>query len=305
MPRYGPFDFYGNTIRLWFDSDAHEYLREYGGELVPQPSVTQLLKIIDKSEYLIPWAAKRVVEKVAATWPIICDGLEDYTKPLPLDQFQELLDTAKKAPREILEDAGNVGEEAHRALENAINFAISTNGGVVEKLVSPVNDPRAQSCCAAALDWMKKHRVIWVSTERKIYSREYEYAGTMDGLAYVSACDDKRCCPVRFANRHSVIDWKSSNQLSISYLYQVAAYTRAYMEEVPASISDAFILRLGKEDGEFEPWHTESAELDEDFKAFLACLELTGRHERTKERMSAAKKARTARKRLAKKVEEW
>ena len=70
-------------------------------------------------------------------------------------------------------------------------------------------------------------------------------------------------------------------------------------------LSNAFILRLGKEDGEFEPWHVESAELEEDFKAFLACLELTGRHEATKQRMAAAKKARTARKRLAKKVDEW
>src|ERR1700693_1828190 len=118
---FGPYLFYNNQIKLWFDPTKHVYLREFGEELVPQMGVTTILKIIDRSEYLSPWSAKKVAEKMGQLMPLVSDGFGDYTKPLPVEEFQELLDAAKKAPREILEDAGNVGEEAHRALENAIN----------------------------------------------------------------------------------------------------------------------------------------------------------------------------------------
>lgn len=310
MPRYGPYRYYNNSITLWFDSDdlgfgKHVYLREYGEELVPQRGVTTILKIIDKSEYLVPWAAKRVCEKLAATFPITTDGFDDYTKPLPVEEFQELLAAAKKAPREILVDAGNVGEEAHQALEDAIKFAIRNTDGRVQKLVTNLKDPRAQSCCDAAMDWMTRHEVDWLSTERKVYSREYEFAGTMDGLAYVSSCDNPVCCRSEFTEKLSVIDWKSSNQLSVSYCYQVAAYWHAYYEETTERPTDAFILRLGKEEGDFEPWHMSEEELGSDFETFALCLDLTINHDDTKNRMSAAKKARTARKKLVKKVETW
>lgn len=302
MPRFGPYKFYNDEIVLWFysDTDRHEYVREYGPEEVAQRGVTTILRIIDKSEYLIPWASKKVSEKVAATMPLEDRDLDVYTKSLPLAEFLDLLDAAKKAPREILDDAGNVGGQAHQSLEDSIRYAINTNGGRVEKLINIPKDPRAVSCCSAALDWMTKHDVKWVCTERKIYSKEYEFAGTMDGVAFVTACGDPVCCPVHFTDALSVIDWKSSNQLSVSYLYQVAAYRAAYVEETNEKVTDAFILRLGKEDGEFEPWHTTDAELKEDFGAFISCLTLTNQHEYVKLRMSESKKARTVRKRAAK-----
>ena len=47
-----------------------------------------------------------------------------------------------------------------------------------------LTDDRAKSCVKAALTWMRSHNVKWLKTEEKIYSKEYDYAGTfMDGLA--------------------------------------------------------------------------------------------------------------------------
>lgn len=310
MPRYGPYKFYNDSVVLHFDSDEHVYLREdtFDGvpRLVPLAGVTSILRIIDKSEFLVPWAAKRTSEKLIATMPVISEGLDDYTKSIPYEDFITLCNEAKKAPREILQDAGDVGTMAHNSLEDSIKYAIRNTSQVVRKLVNVPPDARALSCCNAALDWMRRHDVHWISTERKIYSLEYEFAGTMDGLAYVSSCDDSACCPVQFMNIKSLIDWKSSNQLSVSYLYQVAAYRQAYLEEhkdvadYMASIQMGFILRLGKEDGKFEPWHVSAAEMDQDFQVFKSCMELTSRHEEVKARMSQAKKARTVRKRAAK-----
>lgn len=305
MPRYGPYKSYNNSVTLWFDSESHTYLREYGEELVPQRGVTTILRIIDKSEYLIPWAAKVVTAKLATIMPTVDEGLDVYTQHIHMADFLELCDKAKKAPREILDDAGDVGSDAHRSLEDSIRYAINTTNKIVEKLVNIPKDPRAVSCCNAALSWMRAHNVRWECTERKIYSREYEFAGTMDGLAIVSSCSNPICCPVHFTDRLSIIDWKSSNQLSVSYLAQVAAYRYAYQEETEwtPKVDDAFILRLGKEDGEFEPWHTNFEELDQDFQYFLGCMRLTSLHEDTKYRMAEAMKARTVRKRAVKAAE--
>lgn len=301
---YGPYDFsYPGDLkeRLWFDSEKHLYYRESNQQYYPVRGVTTILKIIDKSSYLVPWAAKKVVEKLERIMPTVeCDDWQTYTCCIPIQEFIRLLDSAKTAPRDILEDAGDVGQDAHRALEDAIQYAIRNTDRIVTKLVTQVTEPRAASCCAAALDWMNKHNVRWILTERKIYSRTFDFAGTMDGLATVDSCGNPACCPTDFKDRQSIIDWKSSNQLSETYLLQVAAYRAAYIEETEQEVTDAFILRLGKEDGKFEPWWVEEAELDSDFKGFVACQDLLQDYEEIKTRMATAKKQRTARKREAK-----
>jgi len=43
----------------------------------------------------------------------------------------------------------------------------------------PINQ-EVQSAVNAFLDWEKKHKVKFISTELKIYSKKYKYAGTMD-----------------------------------------------------------------------------------------------------------------------------
>ena len=140
---------------------------------------------------------------------------------------------------------------------------------------------------------MAAHNVRWCETESKIYSREFDYAGTMDGLAVCDSCNDKACCPVAFKDRLSLIDWKSSNYLNITYLWQAASYKKAKTEEFPnLNIEDIWILRLGKseeEAGRFEPWHQSLDSYEEDFQGFLACLNLTRLVDSGEERMKTQK----------------
>jgi hypothetical protein len=49
-----------------------------------------------------------------------------------------------------------------------------------------------------------------------------------------------------------------------------------------------WVLRLGKEKGEFEPWHEVGHE--EDFDAFICCLDLKRIHEKIETRMKETKK---------------
>src|SRR5262249_19750690 len=115
-------------------------------------------------------------------------------------------------------------------------------------------DERAANCCAAAVEWMSQHNVRWLKTERKCFSRKYGYAGTMDGLAVVDSCKDRLCCPHDFTDRLTLVDWKTSNALYVEYLLQTAAYQQAYQEETGETIADRWVIRLGKDDAEFDPW---------------------------------------------------
>jgi hypothetical protein len=213
---------------------------------------------------------------------------------MSLQEFTTLMMEAKTAPKDRLEEAGNIGHIAHACLEDSIKRAIALDGGIVVALVNPPTDERASNCADAGLKWMRAHNVRWLATEQKIYSLRYKYAGTMDGRCLVDSCSDPLCCPKPFKDALTVADWKSSNQLNIEYLYQTAAYEAAYEEEHGVDITDRWILRLGKQDGEFEPWHLTAEDFPDDFAGFLRCLDLTNIHDHVKERMAMAKKARTA-----------
>jgi hypothetical protein len=54
-------------------------------------------------------------------------------------------------------------------------------------------------------------------------------------------------------------------------------------------ITDRWVLRLGKETGEFDPWHTVEADFQEDLEGFLDALSLTRSVHLTTERMRAQK----------------
>src|SRR6202789_1327180 len=291
------------TVTLRFAGEPqHMYYREIGSKLIPVRSVTTILKIIDKP-YLMPWAAKVMGIKLLETMPKENVGHNPlwYTEPIPWEKFEELVRQAKSAHKDIKEAAGDVGDLAHMQLEAAITFAVQNLRGVVRWQdfdFSAGNDKRVESCCWAAFSWMKNHNVRWESTEKKVYSLTYNYAGTLDGLCLADSCDDPVCCPNKFRDERSIADWKTSNQLSTSYLYQTSAYQHAELEENSGRVDARWILRLGKEDGEFEAWY--ATNFAQDFKAFLAALSLSEAHYNIEKRMSNEKKERTIRKKKAK-----
>lgn len=222
--------------------------------------------------------------------------LVTYIAEMTLEAFEKICLEAKSAPRDKLEEAGDVGHMAHTWLEYFIKAVIARDVQQQQyKLANMPADERARNCVMAALGWMKTHNVRWIETERKIYSKKYSYAGTMDGLAIVDSCDDplcRGCAGEVFKDRLSIIDWKSSNYLYIEYLYQTAAYEAAYEEEFGVEVEDRWILRLGKEDGEFDPWHTTEGDFQEDFEGFLDALSLTRSVHLTEERMKGQKRMR-------------
>jgi len=157
----------------------------------------------------------------------------------------------------------------------------------VQTLVNLPFDAQAEHCARVALAWMQAHKVRWTDTERKIYSREHNYAGTLDAIAYVSSCDDRACCPEAFEDRLCLIDFKTSNALRTDYCLQVAAYQQAIVEELGTPIKSRIILRLGKDSGEFQPWFLPENTFAEDLSGFLTCLRLVRIMEAIEDRMKS------------------
>jgi hypothetical protein len=286
-----PYFFYDGTIELQYEPKDHVYYRIIDGEFVAQDGVTTVVHIIDKSDALIPWGCKMMAAKLLSTAPTMT--LPTGEKVIPqasYEDFEKLVLASKNAHKEKLDEAASVGHEAHAWIERYIKAVLATGPASLqtqEILANLPEEPRANNCCQAALRWMRAHNVRWRCTERKIYSREFEYAGTMDGLALVDSCGDSLCCPFSFKDRLSVIDWKTSNYLYLEYLLQTAAYQYAYIEETKEAVEDRWIIRLGKDDGEFDPWHVERGAFNEDFTGFLFALRLGRKIRAIKERMKA------------------
>ena len=264
------------------------------GHLEPLRGVTNTVHIIDKSEPLMRWAVKKCLEAIRAK-------TRDHLRPdgfyeIHVEEFEQILEAARKTDRDLLDEAADIGHQAHTWLEGVITEKLAGNENRLHELLAKLPlDERACNCCIAAVEWMVRHNVKWVATERKVYSRKHGYAGTMDGLAYCSSCDDPMCCPEPFTDVLSIVDWKSSNQLVVTYLLQVAAYWAAYVEETGEPIKDRWIIRLGKEDGEFDPWHRPGSTLFlQDFTAFTDALNLNHSVEAVEDNIAETKEKRRA-----------
>jgi Protein of unknown function (DUF1778) len=300
------YKFYGGRIEIPFDPVKHiYYLRNPEvGNLIRVPNSSSVCHIIDRSLALVPWGAKKVVEKLLASVPTYLSGAGVLMiKEMTFEEFSKLAMIAKDAHKEELEEAGDIGTMVHKWLERYIKAVLAKNADTQKALLTFMcQDDRATKCCHAALAWMSNHNVRWLEAEQKVYSEKYNYAGTFDGIALVDCCKDQLCCSHRFFNRKSIVDWKSSNHLHIEYLFQGASYRQAKNEEMGAGINDVWVLRLGKEDGKFEPWHIQDAECNEDFDGFIACLELYNLVETVEDRMSIRKRTVREAKREAKAV---
>lgn len=297
-----PYLFYNGTERLRFSPSKWLWVREAPENKLEELSgVTGVVKIVDKSAALMPWAVKKAMLKLRAL------AIQEHLGPDGCIQMFEaeldkLIEEAKKADREELEAAGETGHDAHSWIEQLIKAILSENRSrELEVLAKLPEDERAAACCVGAVEWMVKHNVRWLSTERKVFSLQHKYAGTMDGLCLVDSCDDRLCCPCAFAHRLSVADWKTSNYLYLTYLMQVAAYQQAYEEETGEKIEDRWILRLDKDDGEFDPWHAEGREsFEQDFAGFKHAQNLVLSLKTIDKRIGSVREARREARKVAK-----
>jgi hypothetical protein len=295
----------GEPTVLHFDEEDHVYYTiGEDGQRVNVPGVTTILgKAIDKSFALVPWATKLAVTHIREQMM----NVDGSFKQLSTEEFNILLDQAKNKHKEKLESAGDIGRIAHDFLERIAKKAIAQTDGYVlsanplpempigyvqgSNVTLELQTSMARQCVLAGLDWIRRHKVQFLHAERKVYSRSHNFAGTVDGVVYMDSCDDLACCRgASFKRTCGILDYKSSNEIRSSYAWQLVAYQFALIEELDLPITHRVVLRLGKEDGKFEPWLISPLFFSDDLNTFLDALSLYKSLEHIEGRRSADKR---------------
>jgi len=276
-----PLSFYNGTETLRFSEEKWLYLRETPAGLQPLEGVTKTCHIIDRSMALVPWAVRKAMEKLRLALLTQHYG-PDGCVYLFLNELDAIIESAKKADSEILEDAANVGKQAHKWCEKLIKAKIAEDESRAAYLIGHLpEDERAANACVAAVDFFARHNLRFLESEKRVYSRSQGFAGTLDGLVLADSCEDPLCCPNKFVDHLTILDFKTSNHLLLEHTLQLSAYHFGWSEERKFEnpdyqhVTDAFIIRMGKEDAEFDPWHLEGEDLfAQFFAAFASALNL-------------------------------
>lgn len=209
------------------------------------PGVTSIGDNLSKP-FLIPWAAKEVVKHLA--------DKQDFIKNCTPAEYLALLDDAKGAHRRKAKDAADAGTRAHEWIDNYILWRLNDTG--VGELPE---DERVLSAVQAFLEWETRNHVIWLSGDLVVGSAEHEFGGKLDGLATVNGIP-------------TLIDFKTSNQISKDYFIQTAGYHIA-LKEMGVEMWQRLILRVPKDGSAFEALIVPTP-LDLDISAFLALRQI-------------------------------
>ncbi len=273
--------FYEGTETVYYRDDLHAYYKLENGKPIMVVGVTSALDKIDKPA-LVQWAANTTVDHLRekAVYSQFKTGSGEVHTFITKENLEAMFNDARFNWREIANVAKDIGKLAHGWLQQFVGLLIEGKATIYGQLLSSdstlpnVEDSKAINCVDAALRWMQKHKFEPISTEKKIYSREYSYSGTFDWLALITSCGDPLCCPFE-GTVLALGDWKSSKRLYDEYRVQISAYVKAYEEEFPDStIGVRVLIRLGKEDGEFESMVISKDSQEADFQGFLGALSI-------------------------------
>jgi len=232
---------YHGEVKLQFNSGKHHYTVD--GQTID--GVTSILKVIDKPA-LIAWAANQAAGYFQSNVKV-GDTIDEI-------QLKNLVEGAKSAYRKFSKNAADIGTIFHEWVESYVKASISH-----EQIPELPTNEMLRNSAKSFLKWAKNRNVEFKSCERKIYSRKYNYAGTLDFTAVVDG-------------KLVVGDIKTSSGIWDEYWLQLAAYKQALQEEFPEyKIDHTCIVRCGK-DGSFEV--QELNDFEQNFKAFEAALNL-------------------------------
>lgn len=213
----------------------------------PEPSVTTVLEVLDKSERLMPWAAKITAEHLWERWTDNGHLTEEDCK------------TARAMPWVLRDRAGEWGTQLHHLAEQI------TRGNRPPLSGYP---PEVLVALQGWLKWWAEARLTPIAVETIIYLPPTRTPGTLD---LVARTPDGRLV---------LVDYKTSNYLHPQFWMQGVAYATGWEEENwPEKIDEVWILRFEKDEAVFErkPWqiHTvKRPEFERHLQGFAACCAL-------------------------------
>jgi hypothetical protein len=181
-----------------------------------------------------------------------------------IPNIDELWDLSKGASNEVKTNAARRGTAVHHMIEGKTEEELTLQDGDLDSV-----RPMYQSF----LLWAKERNFEPVANEVPVWSDKHGYKGTLDCIGKVDGV-------------MTLLDWKTSNSISLDYRLQLAAYWYGYKESCP-SPEDVKMIRIvrfgGRSDKDtqlkdivtYEELIVDSEEdIAIDFNAFLACKRL-------------------------------
>lgn len=238
---------YNGSVELVFDPAKHLYTVE--GKKVD--GVTGILGVIGKG-FLVPWAAKMTADAMRT---LLKPGVA-YTDI----QIEQMCEEAKGAHKKKSANAADIGHLVHSWIENYI-----ADGGKEKEL--PANQ-EAKNAVTKFLQWVSENHVEFILSEKKVYSREYNFAGTLDFTAKVNG-------------KLVLGDIKTSNGIYDDMFFQCSAYQKARQEEHPEEKYEEQLIVNCRKDGTLET--RSSTDFEKNWKAFAAAHTLFHRQNEMKQ----------------------
>ena len=205
-------------------------------------SVSTQLAIIGgaKINILMNWAKKKVVERAQEQFDVLLktDGAE-----ITREKIEEILLTAKKEPKKIFVEAGDLGDVVHKYIDGWINCYLINKVFVYEHYVPASNKFFEQGKVGFETfqQWIKTHNLRPVTGDLAVASIKYKYAGRLDAIF----TDGKY---------FYLMDWKTANYMDDGYTAQVAGYNMALLETYGFKCSKGIVVRIDKlKEGVVEP----------------------------------------------------
>lgn len=231
-----------NGIELLYDDDKHSYTID--GKIVP--SVTKILNVINKPN-LLYWAVNSAIRNLQSN----ISPKTKYTE----ENLGVILNNARNTPNKIKNTSAKLGTKVHKALE----LIIDSN-----KKQEEITDERVKDIIMKFMEWWQTEKpdLVFVESERPVYSPSLNYCGTFDFIA-------------KEGEDIIIGDFKTSNNVYPEHYLQTAAYQKAFEEETKTKVTKRMIIRIDKEGKGVECHETD--EFKEDFKAFEGALTLYNR----------------------------
>ncbi len=210
-----------------FNEKNHTYTNKETGELYT--GCTTISEAWDKSFFLGPWYAKEMYLAIRDKLGEVARLCQDNPEPAKTPKLIELLNWCKSAAKRKSEEAKEDGVQAHDWIEKSICVKIAGKG---KRILLP-KSASAKNAVKAFIGWAKLLDVKWLASEEVLASDEHKVAGTLDALAVIDGIT-------------YLVDFKTSGQISASYLLQCAGYD-IMLHEMGLQVMGYLIVRIPKD----------------------------------------------------------
>ena len=204
-------------------------------------SVTSSLNVISKPQ-LLDWRKNRALDKVQlllrnpqakANYQKLADEKNDRARKHKNNTWTSMMvEDAKKAPAEIMEQTRKFGNESHDLIERVLLSGINTPAADAADDVHI--DPAYAHIYEGFTAWQRDNALTVVATELMVWHSFHEYAGTIDLVVRDQAGD------------LGIIDLKTGGIYNEAAM-QLAAYAKALAHLTGEKVEQAWVLQLPRE----------------------------------------------------------